>query len=120
MQGRLGSLCRDSWMSMLLACSVLLWFPRFVAADSFNWQNVNGQNWNSPVKSQFGGTCWDFSTIGTFEAKYMLTRNDNTNFVPDMSEQQLCWVTSPYDLGDTGGGWEARALLVCGNLRRGF
>ena len=45
-------------------------------ADSFCWQSVNGQNWNSPIESQFGGTCWDFSSCGNLDAKYNLTRND--------------------------------------------
>ena len=44
-----------------------------------------------------------------FEAKFMLTPNDNTYFVPDMSKQQLCWETSP-ELGGTGGGDEDAAL----------
>ena len=82
--------------------------PRAASADSFNWQNVNGSNWNSTVKSQFGGTCWDFGSVATFEAKYMLSRND-PSFVPDMSEQQLCWETNP-DLGGTGGGGGTAAM----------
>ena len=62
-------------------------------ADSFNWQSVNGYNWNSPIESQFGGTCWDFSACGTLEAKYMLTRNDPT-FYADVSEQEVDWERS--------------------------
>ena len=43
-----------------------------------------------PVESQFGGTCWDFSSCANIEAKYKLTRNDPT-FNPDVSEQEVCW-----------------------------
>jgi fibronectin-binding autotransporter adhesin len=65
---------------------------RTAAAESFDWRSVGGQNWNSPVKLQFGGTCWDFSACGTLEAKYKITRNDST-FNPDVSEQQINWAT---------------------------
>ena len=64
--------------------------PRPLSADSFNWQSVNGVNWNSPVKSQWGGTCWDYGTCSELEAKYMLTRND-PNFAPMISDQQMPW-----------------------------
>jgi len=73
-----------------------------VLADSFDWRNVSGANWNSSVKNQISGTCWDFGPTGALEAKYMMTRND-PNFIPDLSEQQNCWETSP-DLGSTKGG----------------
>ncbi|MFZ1934166.1 MAG: C1 family peptidase, partial [Thermoguttaceae bacterium] len=76
--------------------------PQTLSAESFDWRNVNGYNWNTPIKSQFGGTCWDFGPTGAFEAKYMMTRND-PSFVPDLSEQQNCWETSP-DMGSTQGG----------------
>ena len=75
-------------------------------ADSFDWQSVNGSNWNSAVESQFGGTCWDFSACGTLDAKYMLTRND-PNFAPQVSEQDVCW--EQY-MGSTNGGWGASVL----------
>ena len=81
---------------------------RSALADSFDWRSVNGLNWNSTIKSQFGGTCWDFSSCGTLEAKYMITRNDPT-FVPDVSEQQICWETNP-DMGSTNGGWGTAVL----------
>ena len=75
-------------------------------ADSFNWQSVNGQNWNSPIENQFGGTCWDFSSFGNIEAKYKLTRNDSS-YNADVSEQQICW--EQY-MGTTGGGWGSAVL----------
>ena len=68
---------RSSSLVVLLAMG--LWSSSQIAlADSFCWQGVNGQNWDTPVESQFGGTCWDFSACGTLEAKYKLTRNDPT------------------------------------------
>ena len=75
--------------------------------DSFDWRNVDGQNWITPVKDQFGGTCWAFASVGTIEAKYKLTRGDSYH-QPDLSEQQLVWEPAYNDLGtafpDTVGG----------------
>ena len=62
--------------------------PQFLSADSFDWRTYNGQNWLTTVKNQYGGTCWDFSSCGTIEAKYKLTCNDSS-FNPDISEQQM-------------------------------
>ena len=99
------SIYRTSLLFTVLAAG-LLSFPRILPADSFNWQSVNGSNWNTPVESQFGGTCWDFSACGTLEAKYKLTRND-PNFNDDVSEQQVCWEQT---MGTTGGGWGSAVL----------
>jgi len=77
----------------LFAANVFLLTPN-VNADSFDWRSVNGVNWNSPVKSQWGGTCWDFGTCSELEVKYMLTRND-PSFVPTISDQQMLWDTIP-------------------------
>ncbi len=74
--------------------------PCPLSADSFCWQSVNGQNWNTPIESQFGGTCWDFSSCGNLDAKYNLTRNDPT-FSATASEQEVCW--EQY-MGSTNGG----------------
>ncbi|MBN2218613.1 MAG: autotransporter-associated beta strand repeat-containing protein, partial [Pirellulales bacterium] len=56
----------------------------------------------TPVKNQWGGTCWAHADVGVLEAKYKITRND-PNFSPDLSEQQLVWETDP-DLGSMQGG----------------
>ena len=101
MYGRMISLCRVLLIFAVMASSVFL-SAQSLSADSCDWRNVNGYNWNSTIKGQFGGTCWDFGPTGGLEAKYMMTRND-PNFVPDLSEQQNCWENSP-DLGSTQGG----------------
>jgi C1A family cysteine protease len=98
---------RVSGVLTILAAIVLLLTPN-VNADSFDWRNIDGQNWLTPIKSQFGGTCWAFGSVGTFEAHYKLTRND-VAYNPDMSEQQIVWETNP-DMGNTGGGYEMDAL----------
>jgi autotransporter-associated beta strand protein len=88
-------------MGAVLAASAFF-YTSFLSADSFDWRNVGSVNWNTPAKNQFGGTCWAHGPTSSVEAKYMLSRND-TSFVPDLSEQQLCWETDP-DLGSTQGG----------------
>jgi autotransporter-associated beta strand protein len=107
--------CRSFVIGVAVVCMSPL--TSRLCADSFDWGSPygtaagispGGRSWITSVKSQFGGTCWDFSSCGTMEAKYMLTRNDMT-YQPNVSEQQLCWETNP-DLGGTGGGMEMDAL----------
>ena len=89
MHGRAISLFRV-FLTFALSATSVFFSSRSALADSFNWQSVNGVNWNSPVKSQWGGTCWDYGTCSELEAKYMLTRND-PNFTPTVSDQQMPW-----------------------------
>ena len=87
--------------SSISAC-LLLPLPT-LRADSFDWRNVNGANWNTPVENQNGGTCWVFSGVASFEARYKLTRNDPAfNF--DCSEQQVEWGCGPTQWGGWGDG----------------
>jgi autotransporter-associated beta strand protein len=72
-----------------------------LSADSIDWRNFSG-NWTTPAKQQMGGSCWAYDPTSSVESRYMMTRND-ASFVPDFSEQQLLWETSP-DLGSLGGG----------------
>ncbi|MBN2579004.1 MAG: autotransporter-associated beta strand repeat-containing protein [Pirellulales bacterium] len=101
-----------SWSSIFRAFAVVVagaLLPMCtLSAEEFDWRNVEGHNWLTPVKSQFGGTCWAFGSMGTVETHYKLTRND-FSFNPDISEQQVVWETNP-DMGSTGGGYEMDAL----------
>ena len=94
---------RASRLVAMILLAIVLLIPKISSADSFDWRYVNGSNWNTPAKSQFGGTCWAFNPTSSMEARFMLTRNDCTYFIPDFSEQQLCWETDP-DMGSTAGG----------------
>ena len=87
--------------SSITACAVIPMHT--LRADSFDWRNVNGGNWNSPVENQNGGTCWVFSGVGLFEARYKLTRNDPV-FSFDCSEQQVEWDCGPSQWGGWGDG----------------
>jgi autotransporter-associated beta strand protein len=89
-------------LSALMVGALAFFRAGGLSADGFDWRNVNGINWVSPVRDQFGGTCWDFAACGALEAKYMLTRDDNA-YQPDVSEQQINWETSP-DMGNSVNG----------------
>ena len=104
---RVRSSCRRPILGIfaVFAASTFLLTPN-VNADSFDWRNVSGANWNTWVKSQIGGSCWNFSACGAEESKYMLTRND-PNFQPNVSEQQIEW--EGY-MGSMGGGSEDAVL----------
>ena len=56
--------------------------------ESWDWRNVHGENWNTPVKDQGGaGTCWAHAVIGTLESQINLYFNQHLNI--DLSEQML-------------------------------
>jgi C1A family cysteine protease len=80
--------------------AVALW------AEDFDWRNVGGQNFVTPVKNQNpAGTCWAFASVAALEAKYKITRNDSL-FDPDISEQNLVCA----GVGNVSGGWPEDSL----------
>jgi len=55
-----------------------------IVPDSFDWRNVNGENWMTSVKNQGdAGTCWAFADVGGMEAQinlyYNLYKQPNPN-----------------------------------------
>jgi len=67
----------------------------------FDWRNVSGSNWMTPVKDQDGcGSCWDFAAIGAIEAKIKI-ENNSPSINPDLSEQDIL---SCSGIGGCGGG----------------
>ncbi len=72
-----------------------------IPPDSFDWRNVNGQNWMTSVKNQICNDCWAFATAGSMEAKYNIEQNNSTLDI-DLSEQYL--VSSCHSFSDCGGG----------------
>ncbi len=74
----------------------------------FDWRNVSGANWLTPIKNQGGcGSCWAFAAIGGVEAATKISRND-PYFDLDLAEEYL--VSTCSSAGDCDGGWPDVAL----------
>lgn len=59
------------------------------APPSWDWSNVDGTNWITPIRNQGNcGSCWAFGTIAAMEAIYNI-KNNNPNLDIDLSEQYL-------------------------------
>lgn len=53
----------------------------------FDWRNRHGKNWITPVKEQYGYTCWVFSPVALTETYINLYYNRLLNY--DLSEQEI-------------------------------
>jgi len=98
-----------SLVLIALLCPVVLGLAvQRAGADSFDWHNLNGKNYLSPVRYQGPvATCWAFAAVGVLEAKFEVTFN-NPDLDLDLSEQHLiCDGT----YGSTIGGNEFGALM---------
>jgi C1A family cysteine protease len=77
------------------------------APSSFDWRNVNGQNYITPITDQKGcGSCVAFGTTATVEAMVRVQRG-NPNLAVDLSEASLFFCIGPgAGAGKCpGGGW---------------
>lgn len=53
----------------------------------FDWRNRHGKNWITPVKEQYGYTCWTFAPVALTEAYINLYYNKILDY--DLSEQEI-------------------------------
>ena len=69
--------------------------------DEFDWRNVDGKNYVSPVRDQAKcGSCYAFGTLGMFEARVRILSNDTK--APVFSTQDIVGC-SKYSQGCEGG-----------------
>jgi C1A family cysteine protease len=70
--------------------------------ESWDWRNIHGENWVTPVKSQMGcGTCWAFGAVGATELAVNLYYNQHINL--DLSEQDLLSCSNQGNCNGGGG-----------------
>jgi len=75
------------------------------APASFDWRNVNGQNYVTPITDQGGcGSCVAFGTTASVEAKFRIQRG-NPGLNVDLSEASLFFCIGPASGASCGGGW---------------
>jgi hypothetical protein len=71
----------------------------FADQRAFRWDDVDGQDWTTRVKSQSScGACWSFAVMAVAEAQYNIESND-PNWDLDFSEQAMLSCSD----GDCGG-----------------
>jgi len=57
--------------------------------SEFDWRDVSGVNWTTPVKDQYpAGSCWAFSAVGQLESWWKI-ENSMPDSAIDLSEQFL-------------------------------
>ena len=69
--------------------------------DEFDWRNVDGKNYVSPVRDQATcGSCYAFGTLAMFEARVRILSNDTKTPVFSTQDVVSC---SEYSQGCEGG-----------------
>ncbi|MBS1839964.1 MAG: peptidase C1 [Acidobacteria bacterium] len=75
------------------------------APASFDWRNVGGKNFITPVKDQGGcGSCVAFGSTATVEGTFRVQRND-PNLAVDLSEAHLFYCYAKSQGRNCGNGW---------------
>lgn len=75
------------------------------APAAFDWRNVNGQNYVTPITDQGQcGSCVAFGSTATVEAKFRIQRG-NPGLNVDLSEASLFFCIGPASGASCGGGW---------------
>jgi C1A family cysteine protease len=66
----------------------LVGLPTSAAGYTFDWRDVDGLDFTTPVRQQGMGDCWAFAACAAFEAKLEITADD-PDWNPDTSEMHL-------------------------------
>ena len=75
------------------------------APAAFDWRNVNGQNYVTPIRDQGGcGSCVSFGTTAAVEAAMRIQRG-NPGLAVDLSEATLFFCIAPSSGGSCSNGW---------------
>jgi C1A family cysteine protease len=75
------------------------------APSSWDWRNVNGQNFITPIKDQGGcGSCVSFGCTATVEGTFRVQRN-NPGLAVDLSEASLFFCIGPATGASCSNGW---------------
>lgn len=75
------------------------------APAAFNWRNVNGQNYVTPIKNQGGcGSCVAFGTTATVETTFRVQRG-NPAMPMDLSEASLYYCIARSEGATCATGW---------------
>ncbi len=85
----------------------------FGAPASFDWRNVGGKNFITPVRDQGGcGSCVAFGTTAAVEGTFRAQRND-PNLAVDLSEAHLFYCYAKAQGRNCGNGWWPTNALDC-------
>jgi len=81
--GLLGIYDEDLWNSHMGAEAIT------EAPDSFDWTNVDGEDWTTPIRDQAAcGSCYSFGALASLEATYKIINNNPGSNI-DLSEQHV-------------------------------